>query len=517
MGGIGRVWGASVVVVVCAVGIAAMTACVGDEPAPAAEVPDGGDDGIAPGTPPGAPPGTDGGGDGAPGSCTTADSTCQGTTLHACRANGSGFDDQTCTLGCAAAPSAHCKIPVPSANGPVAGDLDGTGLGPLVIAINTTINSDTGEITGLRTANASPTTREVISGVAFHVVPIPGTASAKIGVFSFGDLSVGDGKTVVLQGANAVALVSAKDVKILGLLDARGTCVGGAGGPGGGAGGTIASPALGQGHGTAGASNASDATSGGGGGGFGDNGGNTSQVGVGGTTLGGAPYGTAALVPLLGGSGGGRGGDINSATTTGGIGGGGGGALQIVAAGQVLVGAGSSLGGINAGGCGGTGAIIPNTNTAGAGGGGGSGGSILIEGGTVTLDSFAFVGVNGGSAGGGATGANAVGGAGKSGQPTLDQTTTAAIYYGGAAGAACGHGGEGGSSSATPAITKGANGQTGGTGGCTGGGGGGAGRLRINSISGAATVVTGAVTSPRLGDTSSHAEILATQGMLLTQ
>jgi hypothetical protein len=491
----------------------ASSACVGDDPVSASGAgTDGGGTTVD-----GGGGGTDGGAtDDASGGCTPADSVCNGTVLHHCRANGT-FEDTSCDLGCADTPTPHCKTLVPSANGVVAADLDGTGLGTVAIVVSTTMNSDTGEIAGLRTANVDPTAREVISGIAFHTAAIPGAAGAKIGIFSFADLTIGDGKIVSVQGTNAVALTSAKDITDLGLLDVRGPCTAGTAGPGGGKGGTVAGLAAGQGKGTAGASNASDATSGGGGGGFGDNGGNTTQLGVGGTTAGGAPYGVPSLVPLLGGSGGGRGGDTNAASqTTGGNGGGGGGAIQLVAVSQILIGGGSTVGGINAGGCGGAGAATV-ANGAGAGGGGGSGGAILLEAGTVKIDVFGALVANGGSGGGGAAGANATAGSGKPGALTWDQTTAASLYYGSAVSSSCGNGGEGGSSAATPAVTKGKNGALGGTGGCTGGAGGSAGRIRLNSIAGAATLVGSAYTSPRLADMSSHAEVLATQGSVTIQ
>src|SRR5450432_509799 len=104
--------------------------------------------------------------DGAKAACTSANSTCSGNMLHACRLDQSGFDDSTCTTSCVTTPSAHCTAIVPSANGVVATDLDGTGLSTIAIIANGTINSDTGEITGVRTANMNASTREVISGIA---------------------------------------------------------------------------------------------------------------------------------------------------------------------------------------------------------------------------------------------------------------------------------------------------------------------------------------------------------------
>ena len=493
---------------VAVAGAVAGAGCVGDDPAL-------GGGGTAP--PPG--PSDDGGGDGSkdgggtPGACTAADSTCVGATLHACRADGSGFDDKPCALGCAPAP-AHCKAPTASATGVAAADLDGAGLSSTIIAANGTLNSETGEITGgTRGANVNPDAREVIAGIAFHVAVVPNTTPAqKIGVFSFADLTVGDGRTITLTGANAVALVSAKSVVVLGILDARGACVAGAGGPGGGHGGGAAL-ATGAGKGTVGVSNSSDQTCGGGGGAHGDNGG--SSAGLGTTSAGGLPYGDATLLPFLGGSGGGRGGDANSGVAnTGGLGGGGGGALHLVAGDQIVIGGGTTRGGVNAGGCGGAGAKIPAQNLSGAGGGGGSGGSILVEAPIVKLDAQAALVANGGTAGGGAAGSNA---SAVDGSPGAFTTNQAQGFSGGAGAGGCGAGGFGGASATAPSTVKGANGTVLGTG-CAGGGGGGAGRIRINSTSGNAILVTGtALISPPFGDVSSHAEAVSTQGVLATK
>jgi hypothetical protein len=487
-------------------------ACTGEDPVAAPPGTNGADGGGPIGTDGGGPIGADGGG-----SCTAGGKSCDRDMLRTCKSDGSGFDDASCASGCSETPAPHCKGIVPSATGVVPADLEGAGLTPTAITVAATINADTGEITGgLRAANADPTKREIISGIAFHTADVPNVPGKKIGVFSFAAFTVGDGKNVILEGTNAVALISSTDLTVLGVLDARGSCVAGAGGPGGGKGGGVGALAQGDGFGKAGASNASDATSGGGGGGYGDNGGSTPQFGVGGTTAGGLPYGNLTLVPLLGGSGGGRGGDLNSVSaSTGGLGGGGGGAVQLVARGKITIGGGSGMSGINAGGCGGGGAVIPNQNLSGCGGGGGSGGAILVEAPAVKLDVMGHLVANGGAGGGGAMGNNAAATAGEPGVLGIDQTQ----FHGStAAGAGCGAGGYGGASAEAPSTNKGQNGAVGGTGYCTGGGGGGAGRIRVNSATGAMVIVDASgKLSPRFADQNSHADATASQGKIVLE
>ena len=118
---------------------------------------------------------------------------------------------------------------------------------------------------------------------------------------------------------------------------------------------------------------------GGGGAGFNGGGGNNNAHACGYTAsqyaniagLGGGSYGSAQLLPLIGGSGGGGG--AGGSTFEGGGGGGGGGALLIAASGTVNV-----TGGIFANGGNGGEARGGGFNIAGGGGGGGSGGAIRI-------------------------------------------------------------------------------------------------------------------------------------------
>jgi hypothetical protein len=188
-----------------------------------------------------------------------------------------------------------------------------------------------------------------------------------------------------------------------------------------------------------------------------------------GLALGGASYGTPQLEPLIGGSAGGGSGR-----------GGGGGALQIIAGKSIIV---RALGSISVGGGGGSGRI----NIA----AGGSGGALLLEAPTVTI--LGKVAANGGG-GGGATASGAPGEANDAPTP-------------GGAGAAEGSHGGGGNGSGSIAINGGPGQPADPSASISPGmGGGGAGRIRINSMSGVATVsgvISPAFTTP-----------CATQGVL---
>jgi hypothetical protein len=161
---------------------------------------------------------------------------------------------------------------------------------------------------------------------------------------------------------------------------------------------------------------------------------------------GGVAYGNATITPLLGGSAGGGGGGFPAG------GGAGGGAIQIIAGTSITVGA---VGAITAGGGGGSG---------GNSGGGGSGGAILLEAPTVTI--AGTLAANGG--GGGPTGANASANA----QPASGGLDGDSNVVGGA-------GSAGATINGSPAVSADKS---------QGGGGGGAGRIRINTLSGSATL-----------------------------
>jgi hypothetical protein len=234
------------------------------------------------------------------------------------------------------------------------------------------------------------------------------------GVFNFTTVTIPAGVTVTIarNAANTpLTLLATGDVTIAGTLDLSGKPgaaganatitgpTGGAGGPGGDAGGngsagmlgTTGGRGLGPGGGAPGAQQAPSwpADCSGGGGGHG-------AAGAGGTpgyhnactSAGGAAFGNARLLPLLGGSGGG-GGSASFGFTAGG-GGGGGGALLLASSTRITL-----TGSIKANGGNGAGVASGNYSSVGAGGGGsggavrlmapvlaGSGGSIQVAGGT---------------------------------------------------------------------------------------------------------------------------------------
>jgi hypothetical protein len=184
----------------------------------------------------------------------------------------------------------------------------------------------------------------------------------------------------------------------------------------------------------------------------------------------GKTYGTAAIVPLVGGSAGG----VGSLTA-----GAGGGAVQLVAGMSITI---ASGGTVSAGGGAG---YDGSSDGAYAASGGGSGGAVLIEAPTVTI--AGNVGANGGGGGGGATGT----------MDAHDATASATPAPGGQPGTT----GAGGSGSAGATVT----GTAGGVGDALNGnfspgaGGGGAGYIRVNTTTGSATL--GGTISPAPGST----------------
>jgi hypothetical protein len=427
--------------------------------------------------------------------CTPAAQTCSAGNVSTCKADGTGFDVTTCALGCIAGTPPRCAQLQPTA--PVTrDDFDTTGLtANVVIAGGTTFDTNTGQIgfgTVIRGPNVVPTNREVISGIGFHVVDVPGGSAtnppAKIGVWYFSSVNFQSSATLSrVVGANAMALVSASTMALDSAFDL--TCAGnvfvaaGTGphyaGPGGGNGAAGTDPA---GVGAGGGGSDLNNSSGGGGAGYGAAGGIAGKDGGNAAGAAGAAYGAAALAPIRGGSGGGRGGNGT------GVGGGGGGAIHIVAQTSVTVGNGANPGGVNASGCGGH--VGGSGN---GGGGGGSGGAILFESPSIALGAQATLAANGGggASGGTANGAND-GQAGSFGSARAN------------GGNAAPKGGAGGASTTTtgdPGIDGGNSG---------GGGGGAAGRIRLNTKTSAATIDGSAVLSPRLLDN------LATQGPITT-
>jgi hypothetical protein len=212
------------------------------------------------------------------------------------------------------------------------------------------------------------------------------------------------------------------------------------------------------------------ANSGGGGGSFCGMGGSSgSSTSPGSIPTGGPTYGNANLIPLVAGSNGGNDG-FNGGRS--------GGAIEIVAGTSITVGA---YGHIQAGGQGGYTA------------GGGSGGAILLEAPTVVVQGT--LAANGGGGGSGNNDDIASDGI-ASAQPAAGEVDNLA------GGTAVGGVGSAG------ATINGGNGGPNDPGTGSGGGGGGAGRIRINTATGVATLMTGSVISPAMGT------MCMTQGML---
>ena len=408
------------------------------------------------------------------GPCQALGETCVGGTLRTCSQIGSLPDEQPCAWGCAASGST-CAVLVPGGGTVLPADLDDDAQLQAVTLTAVTLDSDSGEITGVRGGGPG-----VISGIGYE-------ARATVGVFRFASLTI-DGP-LLLIGSRGVALVSLGPIAIRNVIDARGTCVGTGAGPGGSPGGDPHTVGNGPGGGSPGVGS-HDQASGGAGGGHGVAGSN-GGIGTGAgnaATIGGAANGAQQISVLRGGSGGGGGGG-----NRGGLGGGGGGALQLVTDGTITF---SATGGINAGGCG----AKRKSDQDDGGAGGGAGGTILLEAPAIELEANAALAVNGGGGGGGDSG-------GMDGNPGALARTQAV----GGAGSGTSRGGDGGAP--TPlGMTDGLSGTAGGTYKNAGGGGGAAGRIRFHTRGGA-IVDHGAVLSPSLSDTNTT----TTQGIAVTQ
>jgi hypothetical protein len=416
---------------------------------------------------------------GLPSTCTV--DTCAGNVLRVCNTAGM-FEDQTCSVGCSSTGAPHCASVVPQS--PILpADLNASGLVPIVLAVTTTVHGDTGAIDGIRSANVSATTREINNGIAFHI-------ANGVSIFSFASLKVDDAIVVHLVGPNAIALVAAGDVELIGQVEARSCPSGGAGGAAPATGGQSG---TGQGFGTVG----SQVNTSGGGAGHGDKGGHgANDMAVANEAAGGAIYGVASLNPLSGGSSG-AGGSFAGSVPVGGRGGAGGGALQLVAAGKVVLGGGNQPGGVNAGGCGG-GQGAGGGATGSGGGGGGSGGAILVEAAAIEIRSNGGLAANGGGGGSqGGSGSPQYNG----GDASLSSMRAAGGFDGGGRGGAAGAPlGE-----SYDFVTN------------SGGGGGGAGRIRLNSASGSATLPASYILSPGLNDMNMLGQPVCTQGVVTTQ
>lgn len=283
-------------------------------------------------------------------------------------------------------------------------------------------------------------------GLAYFQITQPD--SSKLGVYVGRKIRIEPNAVVRFKGTYAVAIVALESFEILGSIDAGAqTSYASAGGfapPG-----KEETKGLGPGGGGAGSP-----TNGGAGGSYCGLGGNGAANMNGMVAEPGVAYGSAAIVPLVGGSAGGTAALGNHSGT-------GGGAVQLVAGTSLRIAAGGSV--TSGGGGGGFYGGASSQH----GSGGGSGGAILIE--APTVEVLGIVAANGG--GGGAK----------------DNGKDGAAVETGAAGAPT-----------TGGLGKGGDGSTfddakGGDGVWVDpdnapGGGGGAGRIRINTTSGAATI-----------------------------
>jgi hypothetical protein len=308
--------------------------------------------------------------------------------------------------------------------------VDFAGTGDVVItAQNATVDTATGEISGA----SSPDT-----AYKYFTVDQP-LGAGKLAVFVAHSFRFDPSSATNVEGASAVVLVAQDKIEVFGSLSA------GARHSTAGAGGSVCTTSgKGGGPGGGGAAQGYDAAGGGSYCGIGGPGNATSDASVAG--VGGPAYGSPTLIPLLGGSAGGAEGSFQE-------GGGGGGAIQLSARGSITVGI---SGIVNVGGGGG----------AGNGSAGGSGGAILIEAPAVII--AGILAANGGS------------GAANTGGPYGQNAQPSSIPARGVPTAGVG--------SAAGSINGGAGSMTDGNN-SSGAGGGAAGRIRINTTTGAATIM----------------------------
>jgi hypothetical protein len=380
---------------------------------------------------------------------------CEGDTRVYC-------DDQrmlrreSCPLGCE---GGACTLFVPS-NLSDSGPWE-SGTADLVVGDDAfsvwVFDTDTGSVTAYDGLPSGETDARTIrsegtgsdpSGIAFAP---DGPTGAEYGVFAVANLRIRSGGVVVGVGSRPWVLVVADELRVEGVLSGAADELQGAGHPGPGAG---TAPAEG-----------SDGfrAAGGAGGSFGSAGGiGANSPSHGGGTPG-ATYGTAELVPLVGGMPGGPDGRDVAA------GGRAGGAVQLAAGRRIVVGA---TGRIDVSGGGGEGGQ-PVAVDASGGGGGGSGGGLLLEAPVIINDGA--IGANGGAGGQGSS-ATATGSPGARGR--ADRVPAAGTAN------SEGRGGGGSGSDFRGASGGGLRGGESG-----GGGGGGAGRIRFNTAAGTESFV----------------------------
>jgi hypothetical protein len=394
--------------------------------------------------------------DAAPVDCEPNAVICAGSELVTCSPEGEEVSREQCALGCHES-GERCNELDPS-NG-LAAQLDDAIGGPaVVLEAGATINTDDGTITG--TAIAVST--EVVASDPVEILVV------KVGSLSAQDIKV--------TGSRALAIVSAGDITLNGVVDLSASyTVGGAGSVITGGGCNAAN----------GADSGSSSLNGGGGGGFGTKGGDGGAASITGNTPGGTPAGTANLVPLRGGCPGGwyeNSSGPPSADPEQRSPGAGGGAVQMTSRTRIVVANGGAVV-VNGGSAKGfTGFGIPTCTVdipCGPGAGGGSGGGVLLEAPAVEVAGSGIIAANGGA-----------GHCGLRSQPDSPTATTTPAQGYQCPAFAGGNGAAGDTAATDGTVEQDAN-PTG------GGGGGGAGRIRINVPVGAEfTPAATAVVSP---------------------
>jgi len=400
--------------------------------------------------------------------CEPSTTACVSDQVVTCNADGTLGASTACPLlGCEGTSPPRCWVLAPS-NGLAARMDAGSGDVALAAAANHyyRANTDSGVIDDCICDGGGCPRNCVNVTPANSFAAIAQSGGPELGVWSFNSLTVAANTLVRFGGSRPAAMTVKTTMSIAGSLRAHASFE--YPGPGGAAGVGYEASGGGSAPGGHGSGGTDKDDSGGGGGGFGGTGGAGGAGGGTGGGAGGQPvYGTAALVPLVGGSSGGGGGDND-----GGNSGAGGGGLQLVAGVSIQL---LATGVINAGGGGGRGGRVSGCSDNGAGGGGGAGGGVLLEAPQVTLAAGAVVAANGGSGGEGSTAESHMSTPScVAGDDGADAGLTATPTAGPAGGRDSGGGGAGGAGTTLAGAAGGGNVNG-------GGGGGGVGRLRANT------------------------------------
>lgn len=316
----------------------------------------------------------DGSVSGAPGSCVAVSCTpgeikeCRGEKAFTCSADGRGYEVSACDLGCADAPSPHCKYLQPKYLPSVCDD---------AAAADSLLIDSSGSL--------DPNVDTTCTGGVIS------QGAADLCVVRAKTITIGASSTLTIVGSKltngrSIAFVADETLDVLGTLDVSGGT--GTNGPGGGTFASGGQPSANTMTGQTFAGGGAGGAAAGGAGGL-----KTSTGGVnGGATNGGAAtMNPALLASFVGGASSFRLGDSPDAPDPS-FGGGGGGLLLVSCHGTVNV-----SGTINAGGGGGDGGFIYLLGFPGR--GGGAGGNVVIEGRNVTVTGQLFANGGGGGEG----------------------------------------------------------------------------------------------------------------------